>query len=90
MILLITKNNFTPFLKCPIIDCPKKISLSLLKSIISEKYYNQFMINLDKNKNEMSNRKLKNQKDITIMKTETMASSIFFETIINQLKITNT
>ena len=78
---MITKNNFTPFLKCPIIDCPKKISLSLLKSIISEKYYNQFMINLDKNKNEMSNRKLKNQKDITIMKTETISTKKYDEII---------
>ena len=78
---MITKNNFTPFLKCPIIDCPKKISLNLLKSIISEKYYNQFMINLDKNKNEMSNRKLKNQKNITIMKTETISTKKYDEII---------
>lgn len=67
---MILKNNFTPFIKCPIIDCPKKISLSLLKTIISEKYYNDLMINIDKNKNEKSLKKLKNQKDITIMKTE--------------------
>ena len=71
---MIAKNNFTPFVKCPIIDCPKKISFSLLKSIISEKYYNDLMINFDKNKNEMTNRKLKNQKDITIMKTETIST----------------
>ena len=70
---MIAKNNFTPFVKCPIIDCPKKISLSLLKSIISEKYYNELMINFDKNKNE-SNRKLKKPKDITIMKTETISN----------------
>ena len=85
---MIAKNNFTPFIKCPIIDCPKKISLSLLKSIISEKYYNELMINLDKNKNEMSNRKLKNQKDITIMKTETISTKKYDE-ILHKNRICN-
>jgi hypothetical protein len=85
---MISKNNFKPFVKCPIIDCPKKISLSLLKSIISEEYYNELMINFNKNKNEMSNRKLKNQKDITIMKTETIANKKKDE-ILNKNKVCN-
>ena len=71
---MILDNNLTSYLCCPIIDCPKKISISILELIFSKEYYNEIMINLDKNNIHMNqtSRPNNNKKDITILKTETI------------------
>ena len=71
---MIMENNFSSYLCCPIIDCPKKLSMSILELIFSKEYYNEIMINLDKNNIHMNqtNRTNNNKRDITILKTETV------------------
>ena len=71
---MIMENNLSSYLSCPIIGCPTKVSMSILELIFSKEYYNEIMINLDKNNIHMNqtNRTNNNQKDITILKTETV------------------
>ena len=75
---MIIENNLSSYLSCPIIDCPKKISISILELIFSKDYYNEIMINLDKNNIHMNqtNRTNSSKKDITILKTETVPKKI--------------
>ena len=65
---MIIKNEFSPFFHCPVIDCPKEVSLSLIKLIISKNYYNELMINIDKNNNQINQDKSNNVENI--MNTE--------------------
>lgn len=75
---MIMENNLSSYLSCPIIGCPTKVSMSILELIFSKEYYNEIMINLDKNNIHMNqtNRTNNNQKDITILKTETVPKKI--------------
>lgn len=73
--IMIKTNNFY-FLHCPIFGCTKEVSLSLLKIIISDKYYNELNKNIVKkyNTNEENNETILNNKNekkiINIMGTE--------------------
>lgn len=69
---MIKKKSFY-FLNCPVIDCSKKISLSLLKLIISEELYDELAKNLNNKSKENDNNQIYNQrnkKEIYIMNTE--------------------
>ena len=79
--IMIKNNNFNfPF--CPIYDCTKEVSLSLLKILISENNYSLLIKNLSKiynnnNENEENRETMiinnnKEQKAINIMGTETI------------------
>ena len=69
---MIKKKSFY-FLNCPVFDCSKKISLSLLKLIISEESYNEFAKNIHNKSKQNDNNQIYNQrnkKEIYIMNTE--------------------
>ena len=76
IIEMMIKNKKFKCLQCPVINCPKEISLPLLKLIISENFYNELAFNIDKSKNKdnnvdnniINNKKCK--KEINIVKTE--------------------
>ena len=68
--IMIKRNNFN-FIHCPIVNCPKEVSLSLLKLIISDNNYKELIKHLDKNNKENKNRNNKKEKkEVNIMSTE--------------------
>ena len=75
---MIKKRKFN-FMLCPVMDCPKVISLSLLKMFIEANFYNELVNNIDKSKHKENNKKNNNnniinnkkeKNDINIMHTE--------------------
>ena len=76
IIEIMIENNNINFIHCPIIDCPKEVSLSLIKKIVSKHHYNELdkktkiIKNKDNVENMINHRKPKKDKLGKIEKIE--------------------